>query len=235
MTQGAIQSPPSPTTMSVQKNIELVQERIGQACRRAGRSADEITLIAVSKTMPPARIEEAFAAGIRHFGENRVQEAREKMGKLGALEPRPTWHLVGSLQANKVNAALGLFDVIQSVDSVHLAEAISRRLSKPFPVLLEVNAAAEPTKRGFRLHEVPEALERLAGLANLNIQGLMTVAPAGAGPEALRDVFRTMRRLRDRHGLAHLSMGMTEDFEIAIEEGSTMVRIGRAVFGERRS
>jgi len=214
-------------------NIEEVKERINRACQRAGRSPDEVTIVAVTKTVEPAAIATAFQLGIRHFGENRVQEAKEKIGRLSQLEPRPTWHMVGHLQTNKAKVAVEIFDIIHSIDSVGLAEVISRRTQRTMPILLEVNVSGEASKNGFPLAEVEPALEQIAGLPGLEVKGLMTIAPLVSDAEQVRPVFQKLRALRDSLGLEHLSMGMTDDFEVAVEEGATLVRIGRAIFGER--
>jgi hypothetical protein len=165
-------------------------------------------------------------------GENRVQEAAAKIVALRGLPV--TWHLVGHLQTNKAKTALELFDIIHSVDSLHLAQVLSRPdRSEPLPILLEVNAAGEASKFGFPPAEVAAAAQVVARLPHLDLRGLMTVAPFVSDPETVRPVFRELRRLRDALGLRELSMGMTDDFEVAIEEGATLVRIGRAIFGER--
>ena len=216
-------------------NIDQVRERIAGACQRVGRSPEEITLIAVTKTVESSAIATAFKLGIRHFGENRVQEAEAKIGQLSGLKPRPTWHMVGHLQTNKAKVAVEIFDIIHSVDSIRLAEVISRRAERTIPILLEVNVAGEASKSGFSLAEVEPALEAIARLPQLEIRGLMTIAPMVADAEQVRPVFRQLRSLRDSLGLKQLSMGMTDDFEVAIEEGATLVRIGRAIFGEREA
>jgi pyridoxal phosphate enzyme (YggS family) len=221
---------------TIAERLEAVRLRIAEACRRAGRSPDEVTLVAVAKGFPPEAVREAAAAGIRHFGENRVQEAQAKLPLLADLSPRPTWHMVGHLQTNKVKTALGLFDIIQSVDSFHLAEAISRRAppSVRVPVLVEVNVAGEDAKYGFSPEELPARADAVRSLPGLDVRGLMTVAPMTEDPEEVRPVFRRLRRLGRSLGLPELSMGMTADYEVAVEEGATIVRIGRAIFGERR-
>jgi len=216
-------------------NIEEVKERIARACQRAGRSPDEVTIVAVTKMVEPSAIATAFKLGIRHFGENRVQEAVEKIEQLSQLEPRPIWHMVGHLQTNKAKVAVELFDIIHSIDSVRLAEAISRRTQRTLPVLLEVNVSGEASKNGFPLVQVEPALEEITGLPRLEVKGLMTIAPMVSDDEQVRPVFRKLRSLRDSLGLEHLSMGMTDDFEVAVEEGATLVRIGRAIFGEREA
>ena len=169
------------------------------------------------------------------IGENRVQEALAKIGQLSGLEPRPTWHMVGHLQTNKARVAAGIFDIIHSVDSIRLAEALSRCTQKTMPILLEVNLAGEASKMGFSPAEVAAALELISRLPRLEVKGLMTIAPMASDAEQVRPVFRKLRSLRDSLGLEQLSMGMTGDFEVAIEEGATMVRIGRAIFGEREA
>jgi pyridoxal phosphate enzyme (YggS family) len=216
---------------SIAERLALIRERVTRAADRAGRAPAEVTIVAVSKSFPPEAIEEAAAAGIAHIGENRVQEAAAKIPSLRHLPV--TWHMVGHLQTNKAKTALELFDIIQSVDSLRLAEALSHRAERPIPVLLEVNVAGEASKFGFSLPEVPQAAEAVARLPHLNVCGLMTIAPLVGEPEEVRPLFRELRRLRDALGLAELSMGMTDDFEVAIEEGATMVRIGRAIFGGR--
>ncbi|MBM3132502.1 MAG: YggS family pyridoxal phosphate-dependent enzyme [Chloroflexi bacterium] len=220
--------------MTIEANLREVQSRIARACERARRSPDSVALVAITKTVDSSAVREAFRAGIRHFGENRVQEAKAKIEELKDIRSEITWHMVGHLQTNKVKTATALFDIIQSVDSVHLAESVSRHARKTIPILLEVNIADESTKSGFRPAEVPQALEAICRMPGLEVKGLMTVAPMVTDPEVVRPVFRRLRGLRDSLGLEHLSMGMTDDFEVAIEEGATMVRIGRAIFGERR-
>jgi len=219
--------------MSIRENLGRVRERVERACQKAGRSSEEVTIVAISKTFGVAAIREAYEAGLRDIGENRVQEAEPKIRELAVQGIRPTWHMVGHLQTNKVKTALDIFDIIHSVDSLRLAEALNRHAARPFPVLLEVNVAGEASKFGFSLEGVPSVVEAMCRLPNLDVQGLMTVAPLVADPEEVRWVFRQLRGLRDSLGLRHLSMGMTDDFEVAIEEGATLVRIGRAIFGER--
>ena len=219
--------------MSIAENLRRVRERVAAACERAGRSPDEVTIVGVSKTFPPEAIAEACRAGLTDIGENRVQEALRKIPLVESQGLHPRWHLVGHLQTNKAKSALSVFGIIHSVDSLHLAEALSRRAGQPVPVLLEVNVAGEASKFGFAPEDVPEAYRRIAALPNLDLQGLMTVAPFVPDPEEVRPLFRRLRELRDELGLRELSMGMTDDFEVAIEESATMVRIGRAIFGPR--
>ncbi len=211
--------------------LAQVRERIAAACERSGRSPQEVTLIAVSKGFGAAAVREAAAAGVTDIGENRVQEAADKRPELGNLGG-VTWHMIGHLQRNKVKAALGLFDVIHSVDSLRLAEAISNRALSNVPVFLEVNVSQEPTKTGFTIAEVADAYEAARRL-HLDIRGLMTVAPLAERAEDVRPIFRDLRQTARGLGLKQLSMGMTDDYEVAIEEGATHVRVGRAIFGER--
>ena len=220
---------------TITERLEAVRLRIAEACRRGGRSPDEVTLVAVTKGFPLEVVRQGAAAGIRHFGENRVQEAQAKLPLLADLSPRPTWHMVGHLQTNKAKTALNLFDIIHSVDSLHLAEAISRRVppSVRVPVLLETNVAGEPAKYGFSPEELPAQAEAIRRLPGVDVRGLMTVAPMAEDPDELRPVFRRLRQLAQSLDLPELSMGMTDDFEVALEEGATIVRIGRAIFGER--
>lgn len=211
-----------------------MRRRIGQACERSHRLPDEITLVAVTKGFETSAIRGAFDCGIRDFGENRVQEAEGKMGQLADLKPNVTWHMVGHLQSNKAKTAVDLFDIIHSIDSAKLARILSRRAQKALPVLLQVNVSGEVPKSGFAVDTVGAAFSEIRRLPNLEVIGLMTIAPIAANPEDVRPVFRKLRELRDSFGLRHLSMGMSDDFEVAIEEGATMLRIGRTIFGDRR-
>jgi pyridoxal phosphate enzyme (YggS family) len=219
--------------MSLEQNLSDIERRIAAACASAERSPEEVTLVAVTKTVDVTAIEAAFRAGIRHFGENRVQEAQPKIERLGALRPDVTWHMVGHLQTNKAKTAVDIFDIIQSVDTLRLAEALSRRSERKLPILVEVNVGGEESKSGVPPSEVDEAVRQIARLPNIEVAGLMTMAPWVDDPEEVRPIFRRLRQLGEDLGLAHLSMGMTDDYEVAIEEGATMVRIGRAIFGER--
>ena len=221
-----------PVVTDIGANIEEVKARINQACQRVGRSPDEVTIVAVTKMVAPSAIATASKLGIRHFGENRVQEAEKKIGQLSWLEPKPTWHMVGHLQTNKAKVAVELFDIIHSIDSVRLAKVISRCTETTLPVLLEVNVSGEASKGGFSVVEVAPALEAISRFPRLEIKGLMTIAPMVADAEQVRPVFQKLCLLRDSLGLEHLSMGMTDDFEVAVEEGATMLRIGRAIFGK---
>ena len=190
-------------------------------------------VVGVSKTVDAARIRAAVAAGLGALGENRVQEARDKIAELG----RPVaWHLVGHLQTNKVREALDLFDVVHSVDRIELARELDRRArarGRPVDALVQVNIAAEPSKGGWPPEAVETAVEALTALGGLRVRGLMTIPPAVDRAEDARGWFRALRKLAERHGLADLSMGMSGDFEVAVEEGATMVRVGTAIFGPR--
>lgn len=228
----------------ISENLALVHARMAAAAARVGRDPRAITLVAVSKTKPIEAIKVAYAAGQRDFGENRLEELWPKVRQaeaLGLTEIR--WHMIGSIQSRKTDQAVGPFALIHSVDRVKIAERLSRdaqAASCVLSVLLEVNISGEESKHGFTPHEVREATPHLFTLPGIRIAGLMTMAPLEAEPEATRPVFRGLRLLREELAAAHphgdwrhLSMGMTNDFEVAIEEGATMVRIGSAIFGER--
>lgn len=218
-----------------QARLADVRERIAAAAERSGRSASDITLVAVSKTHPAEVVVEAARAGLTDFGENRVQEAVAKAADVASLASgiQPTWHLVGHLQTNKVRAALNTFAILHSVDSERLLRAVSGAATSPIRIMIEVNIAAEPQKYGVSVAELPALLETARELPNLALMGLMTVAPQFPNVEAARPVFHSLGELARIHSLPALSMGMTNDFEIAIEEGATHVRIGRALFGDR--
>jgi pyridoxal phosphate enzyme (YggS family) len=220
--------------VSIEDNIREVRMRIARACEKSYRSSQEVTLVAVTKGVPTATIRDAFDFGVRDFGENRVQEAEDKILQLSDIRQNVTWHMVGHLQSNKARRALDLFDIIHSIDSVRLADILNVRAKRAVPVLLQVNVSGEATKSGFAVGDVAKAVEEIKRLPNLEVVGLMTIAPLVAAPEDARPIFRRLRELRDQLGLKHLSMGMSDDFEVAIEEGATIVRIGRAIFGERR-
>ncbi len=216
---------------TIAARLAQVHDRIAAACERSGRAPGEVTLIAVSKGFGATAVREAAAAGAADIGENRVQEAADKRPELAGLSG-VTWHMIGHLQTNKVKAALGLFDIIHSIDSIRLAEAISSRALSDVPVFLEVNVSQEPTKTGFTIDEVSDAY-RAARPLHLDVRGLMTIAPLRDRNEDVRPIFRDLRQTAHGLGLEQLSMGMTNDYEVAIEEGATHVRIGRAIFGER--
>jgi pyridoxal phosphate enzyme (YggS family) len=219
--------------MDIKANLEAVQEVIGRACRKAGRAPGEVLLIAVSKTVDLERIQAAVAAGAAALGENRVQEAKDKVAALGRPVP---WHLIGSLQTNKARDAVMLFDWIHSVDRLELARELDRRAhaaGRKVKGMLQVNLGDEPQKGGAAPGEVKALLDELRGLTHLDIRGLMAIPPQVADAEAARPYFRRLRELRDAAGLEHLSMGMSADFAQAIEEGATMVRVGTSIFGAR--
>ncbi len=219
------------TDLDLAANIAAIRERIAAACARSGRDPAGVTLVGVSKTVAAHRVRAAIEAGLTDIGENYVQEAAAKKAALASTPAR--WHLIGRLQSNKARLALETFDIIQAVDSTRLAQALSTRASRAVPVLLEINVAGETTKSGFEPREVAAAVASIAKLPNIELRGLMTVAPAVSDAEDCRGVFRTLRQLADANGLAELSMGMSGDYEVAVEEGATIVRIGRAIFGER--
>ncbi len=215
-------------------NITLVRARIAAACDRVGRDPASVTLIAVTKTHSAEAVAAAYAAGLRNFGENRVQEAVQKIPLARGLGvDAATWHLIGNLQRNKAAAAVGLFDVIHSIDSERLALAISERADRAMRVFVEVNVSGEASKHGVPVGDAMALAERIGTMAHIDLVGLMTVAPIANSPEEARPVFRRLHELRDAIGLCELSMGMTGDFEVAVEEGATFVRVGRAIFGER--
>lgn len=223
----------SRSTTDIRVNLEQVQAAITRACRRAGRAPSEVLLVAVSKTVEAARVKLAIEAGVAALGENRVQEAKEKIEALGHPVP---WHLIGHLQTNKAKDAARLFDCIQSVDRIDLARELDRRgaaLDRVVTALVEVNVADEPQKSGVRPDDLKALLDAVAGLDRLKIVGLMAIPPAAADAEASRPHFRRLRELRDIAGLEHLSMGMSADYEVAVEEGATIVRVGTAIFGPR--
>src|SRR5262245_28648009 len=225
--------------MGLPENFDSISERIHAACQRSGRDANTATLLAVTKGQPPEAVSKAIGLGIRLFGENKVQEAKAKI-PLCAGSAR--WHMIGHLQTNKCRDAVELFEMVQSVDSLHVADELNRRAeqaSKRLPILLEVNLAGEASKFGYKPGQLTAELERLNALPRLEIHGLMTVPPWTADPEKVRPVFRQLRALKEHceqilgAPLAHLSMGMSGDFEVAIEEGATFIRIGTALFGPR--
>lgn len=230
---------------SLSERFADVRRRIARAAAASNRSPDDITLIAISKTHPIATLRAAIAAGIAELGENRVQEAAEKIEALGRTAAR--WHLVGHLQANKARRAVSLFDCIHSLDSVELAQRLERLCvaagRAALPVLIQIDFAGEESKTGIDPRALPELLATVAGCERLNLIGLMTLPPYFADPDCARPFFKALRDLRDRLNIAghfgaragELSMGMSHDFETAIEEGATMVRVGTAIFGERTS
>jgi pyridoxal phosphate enzyme (YggS family) len=218
----------------VAHNIIFVRQCIRTAAERAGRNPDEVTLIAVSKTIEPERIESALAAGQTLFGESKVQEVK---AKLPLVSGRAHWHMIGHLQTNKARDAVALFDVVHSVDSLKLAVELNKwaeQAGKTQAILLEVNVSGEASKFGLKPEDLESTVAEVNQLSRLEVQGLMTIAPFAEDTEKARPYFRRLRELREGLGLRELSMGMTHDFEVAIEEGATMVRIGTAIFGERK-
>ncbi len=223
-------------SIGMRDRVASVRGRIEAACARSGRNSASVTLIAVSKTHPPEAVLAAWEAGITQFGENRVQEALAKMDALAATSGAPgaaNFHLIGHLQSNKVRASAGRFAILHAVDSERILRAIDAAATVPQRVMLEVNVAADPAKFGMTPAVVPAILAVATTLPNVRVEGLMTVAPLVSNPEDARPCFRQLRQLADEHGLPSLSMGMTGDYEVAIEEGATHVRVGRAIFGER--
>ena len=224
-------------------NIAEVQAQITAAAHRAGRDAGEITLVAVSKTKPLDMVKIAYNLGVTHFGENRIQEVLAKAAVFSP--PNLAWHMIGHLQSNKAGKATGVFACIHSVDSLHLAKLLNRHAEHAGirqPILLQVNISGELSKEGMTKEETIPLARQIVALPHLDVQGLMTIAPLAEDAEEVRPVFRALRQLRDqlRQEIAasawpHLSMGMTDDFQVAIEEGATIVRVGRAIFGERAS
>lgn len=237
-------APPDPSDVAFLAHArDLVLRRIADACARSGRSPDDVALMAVSKTVPAERLRAAVAAGLTDLGENRVQEGEAKRGEV----PGASWHLIGPLQSNKAKRALAAYDAIQSVDSVGLAERLDRlarqvRGAGPddrYPILLQVNVDDDPAKAGFRPEDLPAALASIAVFDALDVRGLMTIGRLVDDAEAARPTFRALRELAVRLRAGGtvlgpaLSMGMTDDFDVAVEEGATIVRVGRALFGDR--
>lgn len=216
----------------IRANLTAVERRVIAACDAASRPRHEITLVAVTKTFPAAAVDAAIAAGATEVGENRVQEARDKKPQVAGAA---RWHLIGHLQSNKIKDAVRLFEVIHSIDSLSLAEKVGRAAAaagKRQDVLVEVNIGREPQKGGADPDEVATLVSAVRNIDSLALVGLMAIPPAG-DPESTRPYFRDLRKLKEDLGLVHLSMGMTDDFDIAIEEGATIIRVGRAIFGSR--
>lgn len=225
----------------LKENLDHVEEEIRKACERSGRSKEEVTLIAVSKTKPVSMLEEAYGLGVRVFGENKVQELVEKYD---ALPEDIEWHMIGHLQRNKIKYIIGKAALIHSVDSLRLAEAIDKEAAKQNTaarILIEVNVAREESKFGLMPEAVPEFVDKVSEFAHLKVEGLMTIAPFVENPEENRPIFAYLRKLsvdiakKNAHNtnMSVLSMGMTNDYQVAVEEGATMVRVGTGIFGER--
>ena len=244
---------------SLKINLTEIRERIASAATRAGRSPDDITLVAIGKTQPAEAIVAAYHEGLRHFGENRVEEAKTKIPQVHELLAQtdlsspPRWHMVGHVQSRKASSGCDLFDMLHSLDSMKLARKLSRHCresTRIMPVLLEMNVSGEESKHGFRVDEYEDdptqwaallaCVSEILSLPGIEVQGLMTMAPIVANHEQARPFFTHLRALREKLAKQfpkcswkHLSMGMTDDFEIAVEEGATLLRIGRAIFGSR--
>ena len=227
--------------MMIKEQLEEVRERVNAACLRAGRDPKSVTLIAVSKTKPAQAVQEAYEAGARDFGENKVQEILQKQP---ALPHDIRWHMIGDLQRNKVHQVIGKAVLIHAVDSLRLAEQIEQEAAKrnlDVDVLLEINVAKEESKYGFFLEDAEEAIRRISALPHVHIKGLMTIAPFVENPEENRGIFQKLYQFSvdindkniDNVTMGVLSMGMSGDFEVAIEEGATMVRVGTSIFGAR--
>jgi pyridoxal phosphate enzyme (YggS family) len=221
--------------VGIDERLARVRERIGDACTRAGRDPAGVSLIAVSKTFPAEAVSKAYAAGLRDFGENRVQEGSAKIAALAREVSDARWHLIGHLQTNKVPAALEHFDVIHSVDSVRLLDAIAARMpgNGEVHIFIQVNVSGEASKSGVSTSSATDLIARARDTRGVILDGLMTIAPIEGGQTAAHRAFGQLRRLAEHHGLEQLSMGMSGDFEAAIEEGATHVRIGQAIFGGR--
>jgi len=226
--------------MPIRENVQFARNKIAEACRRSGRKSEEIELVAITKTVDVEQINEAIEAGIRVVGENRVQEAWRKFQEVGE---KVHWHMVGHLQTNKVKRVLQFADMIHSVDSVYLAREIqtqAKKLERTIEILIQVNTSGEESKFGLEPEATIGAIEEVSTLPNLKIKGLMTIGAFLPNPEDVRPCFKLLHDLKDRVNergitsveIGTLSMGMTNDYEIAIEEGSTMVRVGTAIFGE---
>lgn len=230
----------APQNTFLASNLREIRQRMARSASRAGRAAEAITLVAVSKTFPPEAIRDAYELGVRHFGENRVQEWESKRATVTGLDA--TWHLIGHLQSNKARRAANLFSRVDSVDSIALAQKLDATAATEgnrLKVLIEVHQGGEETKSGVPEADLPALTKGMAHLRNLELLGLMTIPPYFEEPERVRPYFRRLRELRDKTGaqlglpLTVLSMGMSHDFEIAIEEGATEIRVGTGIFGQR--
>ncbi len=216
----------------IAERLSAVRRRIDAAARSCGRDPQEITLVAVSKIKPPEDVVAAYEAGQRDFGESYVQEFQDKRASLPAL-PDARFHFIGHLQSNKTRPAAGLFDVIHTVSSEKIARRLNEQTERPLDIYLEVKLSPEDAKNGMDAADLPAVADFVRSCENLRLRGLMTMPPWSDDPEPARPYFRTLRELRDELGLEGLSMGMSHDLEVAIEEGSTLVRVGTAIFGER--
>lgn len=222
---------------SIADNIKELRQKIIKASGTAGRDPSEVKLMAVVKTVDTQHIFEALDAGIDLIGENKIQEAKERVEQIRARYPNVKIHFIGHLQSNKINQALQMFDLIESVDGFELAEAIDKRAQKPVDIFIEVNTSGEESKFGVAPEKAEELIDQVSKLKNIKLSGLMTIGILSDDKRKIRDCFAMLRKIREDsgyNGLA-LSMGMTDDFEVAIEEGSDIIRIGRAIFGARRN
>jgi len=229
--------------MRILQHLAAIQERINSAAAKAGRNPQDIKLVTVTKTIDLQKIIEAVKAGVRILGESRVQEAQKKVEsyELRVLSDKIEWHLIGSLQKNKAKYAVQLFDLIHTIDSIELAEEVdkqARKKEKTQRILVQIKLSEEEAKHGVPEKDLMDLLDKISNMNNLKLEGLMTIPPLFEDPELVRPYFRRLREIRDKlsakgYNLPELSMGMSNDFEVAIEEGATMVRIGTAVFGER--
>ncbi len=225
---------------TVAENLEVINEKIYKAVRRSGRALKEVSLVAITKGVEVKLIKQAISAGLRTFGENYVQEAQEKIDKI--KRSSVSWHFTGHLQKNKVKQAVGLFKMIQTVDSYSLAKELSKRAEGPLDILLQVNLSGEKSKYGVDRKGAIDLVARIVDLENLNLKGFMTIPPAFGDPRLSKPYYTSLRRLAEEINRQHLtkiplnelSMGMSNDFEVAIEEGATIIRIGTAIFGERK-
>lgn len=228
--------------MDIRSNIEKIKEKIKEAAEKVGRSPEEIILLAASKTQPPEKIVQAYEAGVRYFGENRVQEGMKKIDQLKDKLPEAHWHLIGGLQTNKAKYTVKYFEMVHSLDRKELADELDKRakkIGKVQDVLIEVNIGEEESKYGVKPEKLEELFEYSLKKENLNILGLMCIPPYFEDKEKSRPYFRKLREMKNmleekyKVKLPHLSMGMSHDFDVAVEEGATIVRIGTAIFGER--
>ena len=219
-------------TSKIAENLLEIQKRVINAAMRANRDPFSIIIIGVTKTADAKGVIDAFIAGLENFGENRVQMLEEKIPGMANVKNRSKWHMIGTLQKNKINKTLMLFDCIHSIDSIYLAQAVNKRAEKPVEIFIEVNVSGEKSKSGCSVDDVKEIAAEVSKLPNLKLLGLMTIAPESHVPEESRPHFKKLKELNDSLNLKFLSMGMTNDFEVAVEEGATHLRIGRAIFGE---
>jgi pyridoxal phosphate enzyme (YggS family) len=221
------------TAEQIKKNIDVVCARIQSICDECGRDRHEITLIAVSKNFPGEAVRYAQAHGIRDFGENRVQEAMAKFGQLDDIRAQCKLHYIGRLQSNKVKDVTNTMDIVHSIDSIRIARLINDAAPRKIQGFLQVNISGETTKGGFNVDELSSAVEVVSNMDKIEVLGLMTIAPLSEQAESVRPIFRKLRQLNCTFGFSQLSMGMSDDYEVALQEGATMIRIGRAIFGER--